>query len=34
MTSGRLLALSATALVLTHWLRLLPLGYAAPGATR
>jgi hypothetical protein len=30
----RLLALSAVAMVLTHWLRLLPLGYAAPGATR
>ena len=30
----RLLAASAVALVLTHWLRLAPLGYAAPGATR
>lgn len=30
----RLLAASAVAMVLTHWLRLLPLGYAAPGATR
>lgn len=30
----RLLALSAVALVLTHWLRLLPLGFEAPGATR
>lgn len=29
-----LLAVSAVALVLTHWLRLLPLGYPAPGATR
>ena len=34
MTVPRLLTLSAVALVLTHWLRLLPLGYAAPGATR
>ena len=31
---GGLLAASAVALVLTHWLRLLPLGYAAPGETR
>jgi hypothetical protein len=31
---GRLLAAGAVALVATHWLRLLPLGYAAPGATR
>jgi len=31
---ARLLALSAGALVATHWLRLLPLGVAAPGATR
>jgi hypothetical protein len=30
----RLLAGSAVAMVLTHWLRLLPLGYAAPGQTR
>ena len=30
----RLLALSAVALVATHWLRLLPLGFEAPGATR
>jgi hypothetical protein len=30
----RLLAASAVAMVLTHWLRLLPLGVAAPGATR
>ncbi len=30
----RLLGLSAVALVATHWLRLLPLGFAAPGATR
>jgi len=30
----RLLALSAIALVATHWLRLLPLGFEAPGATR
>lgn len=29
-----LLAASAVALVLTHWLRLLPLGYQAPGETR
>ena len=38
MASGssvaRLLALSAVALVATHWLRLLPLSLAAPGATR
>ena len=34
MTVPRLLAASAVAMVLTHWLRLLPLGYAAPGATR
>ena len=34
MSVFRLLALSAGALALTHWLRLLPLGYAAPGATR
>lgn len=31
---GVLLAVAATATVLTHWLRLLPLGRAAPGATR
>ena len=31
---GPLLAASAVALVATHWLRLLPLGVAAPGATR
>ena len=30
----RLLGLSAAALVATHWLRLLPLGFEAPGATR
>lgn len=30
----RLLAFSAVAMVATHWLRLLPLGFAAPGATR
>ena len=30
----RLLGLSAVALVATHWLRLLPLGFEAPGATR
>ena len=30
----RLLVLAATAMVATHWLRLLPLGVAAPGATR
>jgi hypothetical protein len=30
----RLLALSAVALVASHWLRLLPLGFASPGATR
>lgn len=30
----RLLALSVVALVATHWLRLLPLGFEAPGATR
>lgn len=34
MNIARLLAASAVAMVLTHWLRLLPLGYAAPGATR
>lgn len=34
MTVPRLLAASAVAMVLTHWLRLLPLGYAAPGDTR
>jgi hypothetical protein len=34
MSVPRLLAASAVAMVLTHWLRLLPLGYAAPGATR
>ncbi len=34
MSVPRLLAASAVALVLTHWLRLLPLGFAAPGATR
>ena len=34
MSTPRLLAASAVALVLTHWLRLLPLGFAAPGATR
>lgn len=30
----RLLATSAVALVLTHWIRLLPLGFHAPGGTR
>ena len=30
----RLLGLSVLALVATHWLRLLPLGFEAPGATR
>lgn len=30
----RLLTASAVAMVATHWLRLLPLGFAAPGATR
>lgn len=30
----RLLAWSVVALVATHWLRLLPLGFQAPGATR
>ena len=30
----RLLAAAALALVATHWLRLLPLGFEAPGATR
>ena len=34
MSVPRLLTASAVALVLTHWLRLLPLGFAAPGATR
>ena len=34
MTVPRLLAASAVAVVLTHWLRLLPLGFAAPGETR
>ena len=34
MSTPGLLAASAVALVLTHWLRLLPLGFAAPGATR
>ena len=34
MSVPRLLAASAVAMVLTHWLRLLPLGFAAPGATR
>ena len=34
MTVARLLAASAVAMVLTHWLRLLPLGYPAPGETR
>jgi hypothetical protein len=34
MSVPRLLAASAVAMVLTHWLRLLPLGAAAPGATR
>lgn len=34
MSVPRLLAASAVAMVLTHWLRLLPLGVAAPGATR
>ncbi len=30
MTVPRLLALSAVMMIMTHWLRLLPLGYAAP----
>ena len=30
----RLLGVAAVALVLSHWLRLLPLGFQAPGATR
>lgn len=34
MSVPRLLAASTVAMVLTHWLRLAPLGYAAPGATR
>ena len=34
MSVPRLLAASAVAMVLTHWLRLLPLGALAPGATR
>ena len=34
MSVARLLVASAVAMVLTHWLRLLPLGYPAPGATR
>ena len=34
MSIPRLLAAAAVAMVLTHWLRLLPLGVAAPGATR
>lgn len=34
MSIARLLAASGVALVLTHWLRLAPLGFAAPGATR
>ena len=34
MSVPRLLAVSAVAMVLTHWLRLLPLGFLAPGATR
>ncbi len=34
MSRPRLLAAGAVAVVLTHWLRLLPLGVAAPGATR
>ena len=34
MSVPRLLATSAVAMVLTHWLRLLPLGYPAPGQTR
>ena len=29
-----LLTAAAVAMVLTHWLRLLPLGFSAPGATR
>lgn len=29
-----MLAAAAGAFIVTHWLRLLPLGYAAPGATR
>ena len=34
MSVPRLLAASTVAMILTHWLRLLPLGYAAPGQTR
>jgi len=34
MTVAPLLAASSVAMVLTHWLRLAPLGYAAPGSTR
>jgi hypothetical protein len=34
VSTARLLAVSAVAMVATHWLRLLPLGYPAPGATR
>ena len=34
MSTARLLGVAALALVATHWLRLLPLGFAAPGATR
>lgn len=34
VTVPRLLAASAVAMVLTHWLRLAPMGYAAPGSTR
>ena len=30
----RLMTMAALALVATHWLRLLPLGFEAPGATR
>ncbi len=32
--AARLLGLATVALVATHWLRLLPLGFEAPGATR
>lgn len=34
MSIPRLFAASAVALVVTHWLRLAPLGFPAPGATR
>ena len=34
MSTARLLAVSTVAMVATHWLRLLPLGYPAQGETR